>query len=116
MGTIAIPADRITTAEEKAAKAAAELKATFQSAIEAHVDQVARARNFRHADSARGHANSTVPAWKADADAFIAWADDVWLYAFTELAKVEAGERAVPEVEDFLAELPVIEWPATAET
>lgn len=112
MGTITIPASRIITAEEKAAAAAAELKAAFQSAIETHVDAVARARNFRHADSARGHANSTVPEWRADADAFIAWADTVWIHAFTELAKVEAGQRAVPPIVDFLAELPVIEWPS----
>lgn len=111
MGTITIPANRITTAEEKAAAEAARLKAAFQSVIEAHVDEVAQARSFRHADSARGHANSTVAEWKADADAFIAWADQVWLYAFTELGKVEAGQRSVPELADFIAELPAIEWP-----
>lgn len=113
MANITIPQERIVTAEMKAEAAAASLKTMFQRAIEAHVDQVAQGRNFRHADSARGHANSTVPAWKADADAFIAWADAVWVYAFAELAKVEAGDREVPEVGEFLAELPAIEWPAS---
>lgn len=102
----------IVTAEAKAAEAAAALKRQFQTAIEAHIDEVAQGRNFRHADSARGHANSTVPEWKADADVFIAWADAVWGYTFAELAKLEAGEREVPSIAGFIGELPVIEWPS----
>ncbi len=32
-------------------------------------------------------------------------------YADTELEKVEAGQRAVPTVAEFLTELPEIVWP-----
>ena len=111
MATITIPVERIVTAEMRQAAAQAAMKAAFQQAIETHVDNVARGRSFRNADSARGHTASTVPEWKADADAFVAWADAVWVYAFQELVKVETGQREVPSIEDFLAELPVMVWP-----
>lgn len=36
----------------------------------------------------------------------------MWIYAYAELDRVTLGEREVPTVEEFIAELPVIEWPA----
>ena len=36
---------------------------------------------------------------------------DVWMYCKAELAKVSAGDRAVPTVEEFIAELPVFTAP-----
>lgn len=102
----------IVTAEMKAAEAAAALKAALRSAIEAHVDQVAQERQYSGAVSISTYVNSTNPAWAAEAAAFIAWRDAVWVYAFTELAKVESDERAAPEsAEAFIAELPAMVWP-----
>jgi len=53
-----------------------------------------------------------VPQWAAEAAAFAAWRDAVWTYAYAELAKVQAGQRAQPTVTDLIAELPAIIWPA----
>ena len=47
----------------------------------------------------------------ADGRAFVAWRDAVWVYVYGELAKFEAGERAQPTIESFIAELPTMEWP-----
>ncbi|NMG39875.1 hypothetical protein GRZ55_11535 [Chelativorans sp. ZYF759] len=96
---------------EEPAPTPEEIVERFRTAIEAHVDEVARQRQYSGAVSISTYVSSTNPAWAAEAQGFIVWRDAVWVYAFTELAKVEAGDRAVPEVGDFLAELPAMEWP-----
>lgn len=83
----------------------------YQAAIEAHVDAVARAKGYSSAVSCASYVNSANTVWQAEAEAFIAWRDATWVYAFAELASVQSGNRAVPTVDEFIAELPVIEWP-----
>jgi hypothetical protein len=102
---------KIVTADQKAAKAEAALKATFQTAIQGHVDSAARSRNYGDGNALAGYRDSTVPAWSAEAQAFIAWRDQVWVYSYAELDKALAGERAVPTAEEFIEELPAIIWP-----
>ena len=84
----------------------------FEEAIEAHIEATAAERDFSSATRLASYVASTKPAWRAEAEAFVAWRDDVWEFAFAEFAKVQAGTRAEPSVEDFLAELPQIAWPA----
>jgi hypothetical protein len=50
---------------------------------------------------------STVDAWAAEAAAFVAWRDAVWLAAFQMMATIK---EPVP-VEDVIAALPEVEWP-----
>jgi hypothetical protein len=83
----------------------------FQRAIEQHVDAVAQGRQYSSAVSIATYLGSNVATWTAEAAAFIAWRDAVWLYALGELQRVQTGERPVPTLEAFLAELPGIEWP-----
>lgn len=83
----------------------------YQAAIEAHVDAVARERGYSSAVSCASYVSSTNAIWQEEAEAFIAWRDAAWAYAFAELASVQAGNRAVPTIADFIAELPAIEWP-----
>jgi hypothetical protein len=84
----------------------------YRVAIQALVDSAARSRNYNDGTALAGYKDSTVPKWSTEAIAFIAWRDAVWLYAYSELDKVTAGERAQPTVNDFLTELPAIDWPA----
>ena len=100
----------IMTAQQKAAAAQAALMASFQSAIQTHVDQAAVAKLYNDGNALAGYVNSTVPQWSSEAQAFVAWRDAVWLYAYAELDKVQTGQRPVPTVDEFLAELPEIEW------
>ncbi|TPM39391.1 hypothetical protein FJ951_27175 [Mesorhizobium sp. B2-2-3] len=102
----------ISTAAQRAAEAQVTLLASFQTAIQSLVDQTARSRSYADGNALAGYVASTVPAWSAEATAFVAWRDAVWVYAYGELDKVKAGEREVPTVEAFLAELPVIAWPS----
>lgn len=105
-------ASEFITAEQKQAAAQETARAGFQNAIQAHVDAVARSRSYADGKALAGYTVSTVPQWAAEAQAFVAWRDAVWLHAYAELAKVEAGERPVPaSPEDFIAELPAIIWP-----
>lgn len=83
----------------------------YETAIQERVDDVARSRQFRDGVTLASYINSTNAQWAAEALAFVAWRDAVWAYAYTELAKVEAGQRPQPSVKDILAELPPINWP-----
>jgi len=77
-----------------------------------HVDAVARERQYDDGVSCASYKDSANAAWAAEAAAFVAWRDAVWVYAFTELDKAQDGQREQPAVEAFVAELPPIQWPA----
>jgi len=83
----------------------------YESAIQETIDAAAKSRRYADGNSMDGYVTSTVPAWAEEAQAFVAWRDNVWQFAYSELAKVQAGEREQPSVDGFLAELPEIVWP-----
>lgn len=83
----------------------------YAAAIQAHVDDIAKARGYADGVALAGYSTSTIPTWAAEAEAFIQWRDTVWIYAYTELAKVQGGQRSVPTIDGLIAELPVIKWP-----
>ncbi len=83
----------------------------YQRAIENHVDAVAQAKSYKDAVSLASYVNSTIPQWSSEAAAFVAWRDAVWNKAYTDLANIQAGLMTViPTVEEFISDLPVIEW------
>lgn len=84
----------------------------YRSAIQAHVDATARARDYDSGVSCASWVASTNPAWAAEAQAFVAWRDSVWAHVFGELAKVETGQREQPTITGLLEELPAMAWPA----
>ena len=83
----------------------------YEAAIAAHVEAVAVSRSYSSAGSCTGYINSTVPAWAAEATAFVAWRDAVYLAVFETMAEVQQGAPA-PRIADLVAGLPVMEWPA----
>lgn len=105
---------KIITADIKAAEARTRTKGGFQVAIQLHVDVTAQSRNYGDGNSLAGYVNSTVPKWSAEATAFVAWRDAVWVYSYAELDKALGGQRPIPTIADFLAELPAINWPVVA--
>lgn len=84
----------------------------YARAIQAHVDATAKAKGYADGVALAGYSTSTIPSWASEAAAFIAWRDQAWMYAYGELAKVQAGQRTAPTVNGFLSELPAIAWPA----
>ena len=83
----------------------------FANAIQNHVDATAKSKGYADGIALAGYSTSTIPAWSAEAQTFIAWRDQVWLYAYTELAKVQGGQREVPTIAELVGELPTINWP-----
>ncbi|UIY28683.1 hypothetical protein LZK73_18305 [Neorhizobium galegae] len=83
----------------------------YQAAIQAMIDETARSKLFNDGVTMASYVASTVGLWAAQAQAFVAWRDKVWQYAYSELSKVQAGERSQPSVDKFLGELPEIVWP-----
>ncbi|WP_236771160.1 hypothetical protein [Agrobacterium tumefaciens] len=83
----------------------------YENAIQNLVDSTARDRQFRDGVTLASYTASTKTKWAAEAQAFVAWRDNVWFYAYGQLAKVQAGQRPQPTVEAFLAEIAPIAWP-----
>lgn len=83
----------------------------YRLEIQSMIDNKASERQYDSGATLASYVNSTIEQWAAEAQAFVAWRDAVWLYALAELDKVQKGERDQPSVEAFLAELPAFEWP-----
>lgn len=86
----------------------------YRRAIQVRIDTAASERGYDSGASCSSYANSTNQGWAAEATAFIAWRDAVWIYAYGELAKVSGGQRAQPTIDQFIAELPTLTWPEAA--
>lgn len=86
--------------------------ADYARAIQAHIDAEARSRGYADGFAISSYVASTVPQWAAEATAFVAWRDAVWLYAYQELEKVNSGQRPWPALAALVAELPNMNWPS----
>lgn len=84
----------------------------YTTAIDLHVEAAAQSKGYNSAAHLSGYATSTVHKWASEAAAFISWRDQVWLTAIEILRQVTAGEIEQPTIEDLIASLPVIDWPA----
>lgn len=84
----------------------------YENAVQDMIDATARNRDYRSGDSLASFALSTNAKWSAEAQAFIAWRDNVWRYVFAERDKFMAGTRPQPTVAQLLGEIAPIAWPA----
>lgn len=82
----------------------------YTNAIQKHLDDAAKAKQYNDALSLASYKDSSITQWASEAATFIAWRDSVWVYAYTELQKVQNQLRTQPTVEEFIQELPVIQW------
>ena len=102
----------IKTADDLADEAQAQLMASIQRAVDQHIEDVAKSRDYNSAAHLAGYASSTVEAWADEAQAFVAWRDQVWVFVYGWLESVLAGGAAPPETpEDLTASLSQITWP-----
>jgi hypothetical protein len=84
----------------------------FSTAIKRHFDAVAQVKQYDGEITLASYVASLNAQWKAEAETFVAWRDSVWQYAYQEFAKFQNGERPMPAIADFIAELPTIQWPS----
>jgi hypothetical protein len=91
----------------------AAVTSNFEQATQDHLNAAAVAAGYDDISTAVSYAEEpAVPKFQNDGIAFRKWRSLVWAYAYEQLAKVLAGEREQPTVDEFLGELPVLELPA----
>lgn len=100
---------RILTAADLEAETLAALRARAGSAIEALIEETAKARGYADATRLATYTNSVVPEWADEATQFLRWRDEVWVTAYSLLADAENGVFE-PSLEAVMAALPVIVW------
>lgn len=82
----------------------------YADALQSHIDQTARSRGYADGAALATYATSTIPQWATEAQAFIAWRDAAWIYAYTALGLVQGGAEP-PSIDEFVSAAPTIVWP-----
>lgn len=90
----------------------AEIIAVYDAALGVHFDSVAAQRNYNSRNTAALRAGYPGP-FQAEGLAFAQWMDNCNMQALQTLADVRAQTRIAPTIEEFIAELPSISWPAS---
>jgi len=98
------PPPRVKTQEELATE--------IQEAVQGMMDSEARSIGYDSLLSVCTYATSPNVKFQAEGQYFVSRRDAIWTYCYTELAKVEAGIRTMPTVDEFLLELPALNLPA----
>lgn len=83
----------------------------YTGAVQQHLDDFARTRNYDGILSAATYATSQVPKFKAEGQYAVEARDATWAKCYEILAAVEAGSRPMPTLDELLTELPVLTWP-----
>jgi hypothetical protein len=86
-------------------------QADYAQAVQAHIDAAAASKGYGDGYGLASYRDSTVPEWAAEAQAFIAWRDSVWLASYLLMGEVVQGLKAAPTIEELKADLPTIDWP-----
>jgi hypothetical protein len=86
----------------------------FKKLVNPMVDELlnntANEKEYDNVFSITSYSNSTNQQWSLEAQAFIAWRDEIYFKVFDEFNKVDAG-APIPSVDDFMSSLPSIVWP-----
>ena len=91
---------------------AAEIVTAVQQAVQQRLDDFARTRAYDGILSACTYATSAVPKFASEGQYAVQARDATWATCYAIMADVQQGQRPMPTIEQVLAELPVLEWPA----
>lgn len=83
----------------------------YDSALTVHLDKVAAERRYDNRITCSLRAGYPGP-YQAEGIAFATWMDTCLYSAYELLQKIQAGTAAIPTIEEFIASLPVLQWPA----
>lgn len=81
------------------------------AAIQNALDAKAQEYLYDNIFTATTYTNSTNPRFKADADAFIKWRDEVWVWAYAKLDDVKNNTAEKPEFSKLLEDMPLFSAP-----
>ena len=102
-GNVGPPFDQFT---EQPDPSNSMLQTEYELAIEDLMDRTARERGYKNADRFMVYTSSTKQQWKDEADAFIKWRDDMFIYCIGVMEGIVKQERDAPRVQELLDELP----------
>ncbi|MFB1009096.1 MAG: hypothetical protein QMB85_08430 [Sulfurospirillum sp.] len=100
--------DREATPEEIAAYMLSQAENEYKQKIQDHLDAKAKLKGYDNILSACSYA-SVPNDFQAESQAFVVWRASVWSYGYTQLSLIKSGGRALPSIEEFIAELPKFE-------
>lgn len=81
------------------------------SAVQAYLDNGAKARKYDNILSLCTYATSSVPRFAAEGQAGVQWRDAVWEQCYALLEEYKAGNISKPTAQAVIATLPAINWP-----
>ena len=99
-------------AREPEPPAIEKLLAEFTATIQAHLDAFAQTRGYDSIHTAATYVGDKNPAFAAEGRYAHEARSDTWSKCYEILGAVTAGLRALPSLEEVLAELPELEWPS----
>lgn len=87
-----------------------QLQAEYIAALDAHIDSTAKLRGYDNRVTCA--LRIAIPgAYQAEGAAFAIWMDACYHQGTQAMAAVMAGQRPMPTIPEFLAELPPMVWP-----
>jgi hypothetical protein len=105
---------KVKRLRSKRSLTADELMPRFSSAVQMHLDAKASERQYDGIQTAVTYRDDPNAQFAAEGQALFEWRSAVWSYAMAELAKVQAGTRAILSVDALVTELPAFAWPEVA--
>jgi hypothetical protein len=82
-----------------------QIKGRLTSAVQLHLDSEARRRYYDDIVSACSYA-AAPNIFQAEAIALLTWRSNVWATCYAVMGEVESEQRAIPTIEQLIAELP----------
>lgn len=83
----------------------------YDTALTAYLDKVAAERRYDSRITCSLRAGYPGP-YQAEGIAFATWMDTCLYTAYELLQQIQAGTAAIPTIEEFIASLPKLQWPA----
>lgn len=90
---------------------AEEIQKRLTDGVQNWMDSKVQERNYDNVHTCVGtYLYSPIEKFRLEAEAVRDWVSYVWAKCYEILAQVEAGARAIPTLEEVIAELPELKW------
>lgn len=86
------------------------LKEPIIKAVQQRLDVTAQERGYDNMLSLCTYATSSIPKFRAEAQAGIDWRDACWAKCYSLMEEVALGTRNIYSIDDVLNELPSVGW------
>ena len=88
-----------------------EIQKLLTDGVQAYMDSKVQERNYDNVHTCVGtYLYSPIEKFRLEAEAVRDWVSYVWAKCYSILDEVKAGKRAIPTLEEVIAELPVLVW------